>query len=169
MLAKTPRKDDFAELLRIPPKPAAISQADAAWRLAVSEREAGQARHIEATRQLHAQVAGMVPTITIREVEQLGLALEPLFTTERKAAEIRSTLRERYDQETHAFLASALDKFSDAVSDKLDELETLIGLGSALHAASVAAGVKLPRRLPAVCGNIINTSMYAGRDFETAT
>ncbi|ESX98734.1 hypothetical protein [Mesorhizobium sp. LNJC405B00] len=166
MLARTPKtsETDFASILKIPAKPAAISEADAAWQHAVSQREAGQARHIEATRQLYAQVPGQPPVITLREVEEIGLTREPLFKAEKDAAEKRSSLRERYDQDTHAFLASALDRFSDAVSDKLGELETLLGLGSALHAASVAAGVKLPRRLPSVCGNIINSSIYTARN-----
>jgi len=106
MLAKTPRKEEFSELLRIPPKPAAISEADSAWRLAVSEREAGQARHIEATRQLK-EVPGQPPTITTREIEELAVALEPLFKAESEAAERRSSLREHYEQETNAFLTAA--------------------------------------------------------------
>ncbi|MER9167334.1 hypothetical protein NKI12_08105 [Mesorhizobium australicum] len=165
MLARTPKTTeiDFANILTIPPKPAAIAEADAAWRNAVSDREAGQARHIEATRQLQAQIPGQPPTITMREVEELGLALVPLLNAEKIATEDRARLRARYEEDTNATLSAALEKYAIAIADKISELETLLGYGSALHAASVAAGVKLPTRLPGDCGAIIKAGVEQAR------
>lgn len=163
MLAKTPRKTDFSTTLRIPAPPPEIAEADAEWRKAVSEREAGQARHIEASRLLASQVPGQPLRITHSEVEAYGKALQPLFNAEHAAAERRNRVREEYETATAATMTAALLEYRDAIADKLDELETLLSIGCRLHAEAVAARVQLPSKLPGVCTGIIEHGVGMAR------
>lgn len=144
-------KEDFAASLRVPEKPASMAEAEAAWQLAVSRREAAQARHIEAVAMYRAQVPGQPLTITLRAVEELAETLGPLFQTEQAAAEVRAAIRVEYDATANALMSDALAKYRDALTDRIAGLEELLGHGIALHSEAAKARVELPSTLPSRC------------------
>ncbi|MGX9575775.1 hypothetical protein [Mesorhizobium sp. f-mel] len=156
MLAKTPRATelDFAAVLKIPPKPAAIAEAERKWREAAAELEAARARH----RQLHAsyfgQVPGQPPKITAAEVDQAGSEIAPFQAKEKEALQALEALRAAFDDEV-ASLKPKIDAYRNAIGAKLDELEDLLGIGVLFYAAAVQANVKLQSKLPGRCQGMI--------------
>jgi hypothetical protein len=157
MLAKTPNppaiKQDFVELLRIPPKPKALIEAEAALSTATSAREAGQAAHIEAVRQLRAQVPGQPPTVTLRQVDELGSALSPLFQAEAAAISCRDEGRGKYEQSVSAILTAGMEALREALAVKIDEFDSLLDHGIECHAAAVAAGTS-PNNVTVRCRDL---------------
>lgn len=148
MPSKTP---DFLSLIRVPDKPASLIDADAAWHEAVAAREAAQARHIEATRLYRAQVPGTPPTITAREVDEIGEQLAPLFEAEQKAKNEIDRVRADFEAAIAERLSAGLSGLQDAILAELNRLEELVSAGAAVLPACVAAGVKIQHRLPMHC------------------
>ncbi|WP_192177674.1 hypothetical protein [Mesorhizobium amorphae] len=156
MLARTPRATemDFASILKIPPKPAEIADAERDWRAAVAEREAAQAKHRELHRVYFGQVPGQPPMITAAEVDKAGQEIEPYLKREREALELLETHRAAFDAELAA-LKQPIEAYRIAIGQKLDELEDLLGIGVLFYAASVQANVKLQSKLPGRCQGMI--------------
>ncbi|MGX5839754.1 hypothetical protein ACWGTI_03405 [Mesorhizobium sp. ArgA1] len=163
MLARLPKAADmdFAKL-KIPPKPAAITDAERDWRAAVAEREAAQAKHREAHRIYHSQRPGEPPVITAAQVDQAGQEIEPCLKREREALQLLERHRAAFDADL-ASLGPRIDAYRNAISEKIDELEDLLGLGVLLHAAAVQANVKLPRKLPGRCQGIMEHGIHMTR------
>lgn len=156
MLARTPKATemDFANILKIPPKPAAIAEAERVWRESVAELEAARAKHREMHRQYFGQQPGMPPTITAAEVDKAGQEIEPYLKREREALALLETHRAAFDAE-FAALKPKIDAYRNAIGQKLDELEDLLGIGVLFYAASVQANVKLPSKLPGRCQGML--------------
>lgn len=156
MLAKTPRvaEVDFASILKIPPKPAAIAEAERKWQAAVAEREAAQAKHREMHRQYFNQVPGQPPKITAAEVDQAGAEIAPFQARELEAMRALEAQRAAFDDELSA-LRSKIDAYRNAISEKIDQLEDLVGIGAQFYAASIEAKVKLPSKMPSRCQSLL--------------
>jgi hypothetical protein len=152
---------DFASILKIPPKPVAIADAERDWRAAVADREAAQAKHREAHRIYHSQRPGEPPVITAAQVDQAGQEIEPYLKREREALEVLETHRAAFDAEL-ASLGPKTDAYRNAISEKIDELEDLLGLGVLLHAA-VQGNTKLPRKLPGRCQGVLQHGVHMTR------
>jgi hypothetical protein len=162
MLARTPKAttkpktvEDFETSLRVPDRPATIAAADEAWRRAVANREAGQARHVEAGQQYRSQRLGQPPALTQRDVDELGEALRELFAAEAQAAEVKDAARAGYAADVTAALVDPLAAYKDAVADSINALEELLAVGCKLHSAAVAARVTLPSTLPALAPRLV--------------
>ncbi|MBB6407649.1 hypothetical protein HNQ71_000293 [Mesorhizobium sangaii] len=152
MLARTPKAADmdFANILKIPPKPAAIAQAERVWRESVGELEAARAKHREMHRQYFGQQPGMPPTITAAEVDQAGQEIAPFQAREREAQQLLEAQRKAFDDDLAA-LKPKIESYRAAIAAKIDELEDLIGMGALFYAASVEARTKLPSKMPSRC------------------
>ncbi|TJW69303.1 MAG: hypothetical protein E5V29_08010 [Mesorhizobium sp.] len=145
---------DFANILKIPPKPVAIADAERKWQAAVAEREAAQAKHRECHRLWHNQVPGMPPRITAAEVDQAGAEIAPFFEKESEAHRALEAQRAAFDDELAA-LRSKIDAYRNAISEKIDQLEDLIGIGAQFYAASIEARVRLPSKMPSRCQSLL--------------
>ncbi|RWC41970.1 MAG: hypothetical protein EOS28_18435 [Mesorhizobium sp.] len=146
---------DFASILKIPPKPTAIAEAERKWQSAVAEREAAQAKHREMHRQYFNQVPGQPPKITAAEVDQAGAEIAPFQTKEMEAQQDLNAKRAAFDEEV-ASLKPKIEAYRSAIAAKIDELEDFITLGSQFYAASIAARVKLPSKMPSRCEALLS-------------
>ncbi|MFD2053775.1 hypothetical protein ACFSQT_11970 [Mesorhizobium calcicola] len=156
MLARTPRATemDFASILKIPPKPAAIAEAERVWRASVAELEAAQAKHRELHRVYFNQVPGQPPKITAAEVDHAGAEIAPFQARETEAQQALEAQRAAFDEEVAA-LKPKIEAYRAAIAAKIDELEDFITLGSTFYAASVEARVKLPSKMPSRCQSLL--------------
>ncbi|MBM2711671.1 hypothetical protein JQK88_10475 [Mesorhizobium caraganae] len=148
---------DFESLLQIPERPAAIGEAEAALQKAMQARQEGQRRHIEAGERLAAQRLGEPPTITAKEVDDLGFALAPLFAAENEARVQRDQIVEAFDASIAPAILGPCKEYRAAIGEALDNLETLLGHGVAFKARATAAGLDLSKisRLPGACPALI--------------
>ncbi|WIW51138.1 hypothetical protein LRP31_18775 [Mesorhizobium mediterraneum] len=159
---------DFAAALRIPPKPAAIAEAEGAWREAVAELQAAQARHREMHRSYFGQVPGQPPSITGADVDKAGQEIAPYQQKERDAMKALEGQRAAFEAEL-ASLKPKIDAYRNAIGTKLDELEDLIGVGVLFYAASVQANVKLPSKLPGRCQGMLQHGIAMTRKILNGT
>ncbi|RWF41849.1 MAG: hypothetical protein EOS65_10930 [Mesorhizobium sp.] len=157
MLARTPKAADmdFASILKIPPMPAAIAEAERKWQAAVADRETAQAKHREMHRLWHNQVPGMPPKITAAEVDQAGAEIAPFLEREKEALQTLEAQRAAFDAEV-ASLKPKIEAYRAAIAVKIDELEDFISIGAAFYASSVQAKVKLPSRMPSRCEGLLS-------------
>lgn len=155
MLARTPRTEmDFASILKIPPKPASIAEAERKWREAVAEREAAQSKHAELHRLYFGQVPGQPPKATAAEVDKAGQEIIPHQVKEREAMVALEAERAAFDAEL-ASLTPKIAEYRAAIGRKLDELEDLLGVGVLFYGAAVQANVKLQSKLPGRCQGML--------------
>jgi hypothetical protein len=144
----------FEDKLVLPPKPDTIREADEKFRTAVADRQAGQAQHVEAARQYQGQLLGMPASLTRADVDKIGVALGALFTAEAEAQAARDESVEGYQQAVTDSLTGPLEEYRAALSELINQLDNLLGVGVRLHQASVSAGVKLPNSIAALSQNI---------------
>ncbi|MER9733046.1 hypothetical protein [Mesorhizobium sp. M0217] len=152
---KSSAAPDFEKLLTVPAKPAAIAEVEAALRNATAAREEGQQRHIEAGRRLQHQPLGQPPTIRHAEVEELGLALEPLFKAEAAAKALRDEAVRAYEASIAPALAEPIKLLREAIEESIENLETLLGYGAAFRARAGSLDLAKISRLPGVCAPAI--------------
>lgn len=152
---KTTPTTDFEKLLVVPQRPASIAEAEAALRNATAAREEGQQRHIEAGRRLQNQPLGQPPAIRHAEVEELGLALEPLFQAEASAKARRDEAVRAYEASIAPALAEPIKLLREAIEESIENLETLLGHGAAFKARAGSLDLAKISRLPGVCAAAI--------------
>lgn len=155
-LSKSSAKN-FDELLVIPERPAAIAEAEKVLQKAVAARQAGQQRHVEAGQRLASQRLGEPPTITAKEVDDLGFALTPLFAAENEAKARRDQIVDAFDASVAPAILGPCTAYRAAIGEALDNLETLLGFGIAFKARATAAGLDLSKisRIPGACPALI--------------
>ncbi|SDA40259.1 hypothetical protein [Mesorhizobium qingshengii] len=146
---------DFESLLQIPERPAAIAEAEKALQAAIADREAGQRRHVEAGHLLHNQPLGQPPKIRHAEVEELGLALAPLFEAEAAAKARRDETVRAYEASIGPALEGPIKQLRDAIDEAVDNLEALLDHGAKFKARSGTFDLAKISRLPGVCAPAI--------------
>lgn len=159
---------DFDKLLVVPQKPATIAEAEEAFRKATTAREEGQQRHIEAGRRLQNQPLGQPPTIRHADVEELGLALEPLFEAEAIAKARRDEEVAMFEQSIGPSLDEPLREYRQAVDRALTDLETLLRQGASFAAKARQARFELKEfsRLPGTCELMLDRVDFVRKAFD---
>ncbi|WPZ33125.1 hypothetical protein T8K17_18005 [Thalassobaculum sp. OXR-137] len=127
MATKTKQPDDdYVALLAVPPKPATLVAAEQALHDAVSAREAGQVKHVEASRVLARQVPGQPQTITTCEVDEIGKSLAALYAAEDDAQAALDAEKKAFEDATVSRLLDGLEILADTVGERLNDLDRLI-------------------------------------------
>jgi hypothetical protein len=145
--------------LKVPAKPAAISEAEMRWREAIVARQDMQERHRAASAQYHSQKPGQAITICLSEVDEVGRLIAPLEEAERIAAAAREVAVNEYQQAIGDALAVPIAELHHLILTKTSELEELLAIGSALHIDASAARVVLPSRLPGACASLVEAGL----------
>ncbi|HEV2901527.1 MAG TPA: hypothetical protein VGX71_27545 [Pseudaminobacter sp.] len=149
------RQHPTTATLSVPARPASIEAARKAWQTATADREQAQQRHRDASRQLGEQVAGMPVMITTAQVDELGAAIAGLVEAEQQAKQKFDAEVTSYQETCSDALRQPLGDYHAELATKLDELETLLRRGVDLQSAARANGVKLPSKVPGLCGHLI--------------
>jgi hypothetical protein len=166
MLARLKQTDNaapdtsLAEMLVLPRKPDLIREADIRWRAAVEARELAQEQHRAASVRYAQQKPGEQVEITRAEVDEFGKGIRPLQEAEDVAASARKQARDDYQAKVNAALSGPISDLHRDVAEKINDLEALLALGVKLNSEATAAGAKLPGRLPAACGALIQHLMF---------
>lgn len=165
---KAPTSPDFSKSLVIPERPASIAQAEEALQKAVAAREEGQARHIEAGRRLANQPLGQPPTISQRDVDEIGATLQPLFDAEKEARAVRDEEVRLFEMSIGPSLAEPLAAYRQAVGEALDNLEALLrqGAGFAAKARAARFDLRPHSRLPAVSEQMLDRLAFVRQPYE---
>ncbi|OBQ94162.1 hypothetical protein [Mesorhizobium sp. AA23] len=165
---KAPTSPDFSKSLVIPERSASIAKAEEALQKAVAAREEGQARHIEAGRRLANQPLGQPPTISQRDVDEIGATLQPLFDAEKEARAVRDEEVRLFEMSIGPSLAEPLAAYRQAVGEALDTLEGLLRQGAAFAAKARQArfDLKPHSRLPGVAEQMGDRLQFVRQPFE---
>jgi chromosome segregation ATPase len=157
MLARvtTPKPADFAASLIVPLRPASIEAAKSAWQKAKADRERAQEQHREAVRQQREQVAGQPTVITAAQVDELGAAIAGFVEAERTAKQKFEAEITSYQETCSEALRKPLTDYHAELATKIGDLESLLRQGADLQSAARANGVKLPSKVPGLCGYLI--------------
>lgn len=126
MLKTKSKLESYTDLLGVPPKPNTLIEAEQALRDAVAAREAGQVKHVEASRLLSRQVPGLAQQITTAQVDEIGQTLAALYSAEDAAIAAHEAEKEKYESETVARIVDGLSQLSAVIGERLNELDRLI-------------------------------------------
>ncbi|MEQ1954420.1 hypothetical protein [Mesorhizobium sp. CN2-181] len=154
MLARTPKSiepQSYADLLKIPPRPAALTEAEQTLDKATTELKSAQAIQAAALDQFRHMQPGTIPSITAREVDEAGVKLREAYEAQQLAQIRRDGAKADYEASLHLQVDQGCAGLRDEILDIADRLEEVLSRGVALHAAAAAARVSLRNRLPLNC------------------
>ncbi|MER9590932.1 hypothetical protein NKI94_19265 [Mesorhizobium australicum] len=163
MLARTPPKEqapkgvDYAELLRLPPKPPSVIEAEKALDQATTERQSAQEVQAQALRQFRGMVPGQLPTVSAREVDELGDTLTAKVAAEAAAMATRDAERSAFDASIRSQIDRGLDTLRDEILKVADRFDELLAHGTMLHASAAAARFNLHDPFPLRCREMQNS------------
>ncbi|MHC2488147.1 seryl-tRNA synthetase [Sinorhizobium meliloti] len=147
--------ETFFRTLRLPQRPAEIATAAEKLKASKVERDKVQSQHQEAGKLLANQKLGEAPSVTHSDVDALGSQIAPAIAAEEKAQAEYDRLLSEYSSNIVTGLQDPLQRYQEAIQAKIEELTMVLSLGAVLHTESVAAKVKLPSKVPALCTHVM--------------
>jgi hypothetical protein len=141
------REPDIA-IPAIPARPKEIDAANDALAKARVVRQAAQQRHVDAVDVLARQKAGEPVTMTVAEVDRIGIEIA-------RAIEAERVHKAEADRLNNAFRAKVLDDIAEPmqlitarITDHFEQIDALLAQLETLSMHARAARVELPHKLP---------------------